>query len=160
MRITVLVVGKNRGVLAPAVREFEERASRYWKLEVTEVDAGAARGPRADQDGIRRAEGRRLARRIPDRTKVWALTREGEDISSDGLARVLGAHALEGGPDVTFLIGGAFGLDPELVRGVDRRISLSQLTLPHALARLVLAEQLYRAGTILRNEPYHKGTSE
>ena len=73
---------------------------------------------------------------------------------------VLKSAGLAGGPGITFLIGGAFGLDPELVRGADHRVSLSTLTLPHAFARLLLAEQLYRAGTILRNEPYHKGTAE
>ncbi len=160
MRIMVLVVGKNRGTLAPAVREYEERASRYWKLEVREVDAGSGRGSRSDTEAIRRAEGRRLAARIPEGGGVWALTREGKGTSSEGLAQTLGAEAVAGGPGVTFLIGGAFGLDPELVRGADHRVSLSILTLPHAFARLLLAEQLYRAGTILRNEPYHKGAAE
>lgn len=157
MKITVLIVGQRRGPLAPAVLEFEERASRYWKLEIVEVDAGTGRGGAPDEDEVRRAEGRRLRARLPEAEEVWALTRGGKGTSSEELARTLGDRALRGAPGVTFLIGGAFGLDRDIVQEADRRLSISAMTLPHAFARLVLAEQLYRAGTILRNEPYHKG---
>jgi 23S rRNA (pseudouridine1915-N3)-methyltransferase len=158
MKISVLTVGASRGVLAPAIREIEERASRYWKLEIVEVDGGVGRGASADEQRVREAEARRLRARLLDRVEVWALTRSGTQRSSETFARTLGARAMEGGRDLAFLIGGAFGLDPSLVDEADHRLSLSEMTLPHLLARLVLAEQLYRAGTILRNEPYHKGS--
>jgi 23S rRNA (pseudouridine1915-N3)-methyltransferase len=78
-------------------------------------------------------------------------------MDSPGLTRYLEKCALDSVREVAFLIGGAFGLSPDLIAEADRRLSLSGLTLPHEMARLVLAEQLYRAGTISRGEPYHKG---
>jgi len=83
-----------------------------------------------------------------------ALEVNGERWTSDKLARFLGDCDLHAVTDVAFLIGGAYGLPPEVSKAADRRLSLSDLTLPHRLARLVLAEQLYRGFTILRNEPY------
>jgi 23S rRNA (pseudouridine1915-N3)-methyltransferase len=157
MKLTVLVVGKIRGPLDTAVQEFEARAARYWKLEVVEVDAGIPRGGTHDAREVRRAEGERLIQRTPEGSETWALTRQGTLVSSPELAELLGARMVQGTGDVTFLIGGAFGLDPQIVRGASKRLSLGPMTLPHGMARLVLAEQLYRAGTILRNEPYHKG---
>lgn len=159
MKITVLVVGKVRGPLAQAVQEFETRAARYWTLDVVEVDAGVGRGDANDAKAVRSAEGERLMKRVPESSEAWALSRTGLPISSSDLAAVLGARMLRGSGDVTFLIGGAYGLDPTALRNAARSLSLSAMTLPHEMARLVLAEQLYRAGTILRKEPYHKGVT-
>ena len=86
-----------------------------------------------------------------------ALTRSGEPLGSEALARFLGDLALRSSPGVAFLIGGAHGLGAGVLAQARRRLALSAMTLPHELARVVLAEQLYRAGTILRGEPYHKG---
>ena len=88
-----------------------------------------------------------------------ALTRTGRGMSSADLASYLDDQALHSTPEVCFVIGGAFGLGPGILNRAQKRWSLSKATLPHELARLVLAEQLYRAGTILKNEPYHKGPS-
>ena len=114
----------------------------------------AARAPtRAVQQA---EEAERLRRRIPARARVVALAREGEGWSSAELARRFGRWQEEGRP-LAFVIGGSTGLDPAFLAGADARWSLGPLTLPHELARVVVAEQLYRAGTILRGEPYHKG---
>ena len=156
MKLTVLAVGKVRRPLDAAVSEFEVRAGRYWKLDVVEVAAGTG-GGKEDPDRVRAAEGERIRARIPDQGQVWVLTREGKRMSSEELARNLGRASVQSLPGITFVLGGAFGLEPELVDGAQRRVSLSAMTLPHEVARLVLAEQLYRAGTILRGEPYHKG---
>ena len=86
-----------------------------------------------------------------------ALTRTGRAWDSLELADYLGRLAAAGHPGPAFLIGGAYGLAEEALRAARHRLSLSAMTLPHDLARLVLAEQLYRAGTIRRGEPYHKG---
>ncbi len=156
MKISVLVVGRVRRTLVPAVEEFEARAARYRKLEFVEVDSGAARGRGKDPASVRSAEGARLGRRIPKGSEVWALTRGGSGFSSDAFARLLGLRATDGRSGVTFLTGGAFGLDRTLLHAAGRRLTLSGMTISHGLARLLLAEQLYRAGTILRGEPYHK----
>jgi 23S rRNA (pseudouridine1915-N3)-methyltransferase len=157
MKLTILVVGKMRGLLEPAVHEFETRAAKYWKLDIVEVDAGLGRGGAHDPREVQRAEGERLIQRIPEGSDTWALTRLGTPMSSSELAALLGARMVQGSGDLAFLIGGAHGLDSETLRKATRSLSLSVMTLPHEMARLVLAEQLYRAGTILRNEPYHKG---
>lgn len=155
MKVTVVVVGRARGPAAPAIADYEERAARYWKLEVVTVDGGG--GGRDDRASVLAAEGARILARLPVGAEVIALTRDGRPWSSRRLARHLGDRALHGLGDVAFVIGGAWGLDPEVRRRATRALSLSALTLPHELARLVLTEQLYRAGAILRGEPYHKG---
>ncbi|NNF37179.1 MAG: 23S rRNA (pseudouridine(1915)-N(3))-methyltransferase RlmH [Gemmatimonadetes bacterium] len=155
MKVIVIAVGRVRGDLAPAVAGYEARAAHYWKLETVEVDAGA--GGREDRDSVMAAEADRLLTRIPDGAEVVALTRDGKSWSSLRLSKYLGDRGLHGLGDVVFVIGGAFGLDPRVLARAARRLSLSAMTLPHEMARLVLAEQLYRAGSILRNEPYHKG---
>lgn len=143
-----------RGALAELVGEYEKRAARYFDLEVVEVDPGPAELP---PERRMAAEADALRRRVPDALEVFVLTRRGKGLGSSGLARHLGEAATYARPGVAFVIGGAFGLDPAFLRAADYRLSLSPMTLPHGLARLVLAEQLYRAGTILRGEPYHKG---
>ncbi len=151
-----MTVGRVKGALQASVSEFETRASRYWKLEVVEVDAGGGKG--TSPEAVRAAEEARLLARIPDAAEVIALTRDGEPMSSVELARYLEEQGVRSSPGVTFVIGGAFGLGHGVLDRAQRRLALSHMTLPHEMARLVLAEQLYRAGTILRNEPYHKGS--
>lgn len=154
MKLTLRCVGGVKGPLAPAVREFRDRASRYWDLDVTEVAEG--RGDRPAP--VMEEEAHRLLDGMPKDPVVWALTRAGKGITSRGLASYLESLAVGGSPGVTFLLGGAYGLAADVLDRADRRLSLSPMTLPHDLARLVLLEQLYRAGTIRRNEPYHKGS--
>jgi 23S rRNA (pseudouridine1915-N3)-methyltransferase len=152
----VVAVGRVRGALEAAVAEYEERAARYWKFEVAEVEAGApGRNPPAAR--VMEAEGARILPRIPEGFVVFALTRSGKGIGSRALASALEEAGVRSRPGVAFVLGGAFGLDASVLGRADRRISLSAMTLPHEMARLVLAEQLYRAGTLLRGEPYHKG---
>lgn len=156
MKLHIVAVGSPGRLLRPAIVEYEERAARYWPLEAVEVKAEPARRG-ADIDAVRRAEAERLSARVPDAVDTVVLTREGKASTSTGLARYLQRLAVQGLPGAAFLIGGAWGMAEELLDGATERLSLSTLTLPHDLARLVLAEQLYRAGTIARGEPYHKG---
>ena len=156
MKILVVAVGRVRGSLEGAVADYEERARRYWKLEVAEVEAGAS-GRNPDPRRVKEAEGERILSRIPDPLAVLALTRGGRGVGSRELATELETFAVQSHPGVAFVLGGAFGLADAVLGRAQRQISLSHMTLPHEMARLVLAEQLYRAGTILRGEPYHKG---
>lgn len=152
MKVSVIAVGKARG-LEPVLSEYEFRAARYWRLDVVEVPQ--ARGGMAAAVLPKEAEAIR-SRLQPGFVRV-ALTRGGRGWSSVDMARRL--ERFSRGPErgVHFLIGGAFGLADDLRRECNWELSLSSFTLPHDFARLVLMEQLYRAGTILRSEPYHKG---
>jgi 23S rRNA (pseudouridine1915-N3)-methyltransferase len=155
VKVWVLSVGRPGPLLAGAIAEYERRAARYWSLAVAQVRA--ERGSRgATAEDVRDIEAARLLARLPAGAEVVALTRAGESWTSLRLARLLAAPAT-GRAGVAFLIGGAHGLGASVLRRADRRMRLSSLTLPHDAARLVLAEQIYRAGTILRGEPYHKG---
>lgn len=156
MKLSVIAVGRVRPPLDRAVAEYEARAGRYWKLETIEVAAGSSGGGK-DVGRAWKDEEERIRARIPEGSRLWVLTREGRGLTSVGLARALGDAALGSVPGITFVIGGAWGLATGLLADAERRLSLSSMTLPHEVARLVLAEQLYRAGTILKNEPYHKG---
>lgn len=152
MRISIVAVGRT-GSLAPVIEDYRTRAARRWTLEVVEVRQ--ARGTVAARV-LRREAAAIRARLRPGFVRV-AVTRDGDGLSSPELARWLERLEREAARGIHFVIGGAFGLDPEIRGECSARLSLSTLTLPHDLARLLLLEQLYRAGTILGNHPYHKG---
>lgn len=156
MKILVIAVGRSRGALTEAIADYEERAARYWKLELAEVAEGV-KGGHPEPDRVKEAEAERILARVPDGLDLVALTREGKGMRSATLSRYLQQRAVRAHPGVAFVIGGAFGLAPSVLERADRRLSLSPMTFPHDMARLFLAEQLYRAGTIVRGEPYHKG---
>ena len=154
MRVVVAAVGKPRDRhLAAAIDEYETRATRYWPLSVAEVREASGRGVSPAE--AREREGARLLERIPAGALLIACDERGERLTSPAFAQLL-SGARDDARDVGFVIGGAFGL-PDAVRdAAARAMQLAPWTLPHELARLVLAEQLYRAGTIARGEPYHK----
>ncbi len=156
MKITSIVVGRAGAPLKDAILEYETRAGRYWKFNVIEVASGGRGRAKAHPDRAIEVEETLLLARLPERAQIVALTRTGRGMSSTGLADYLHDHAVQATSEVCFVIGGAFGLGTGILDRAQKRWSLSEATLPHELARLVLAEQLYRAGTIIRNEPYHK----
>lgn len=145
-------VGEPDGAVAAAIRAYEERAGRYFDYEAVVVDV-ASRGEPAE---VRRREGQRLLERVPAKLEWFALTRQGQGLTSRRLARYLQELGTYGKEGAAFLVGGAHGLSDEVLGRSRYRLSLSPMTLPHDMARLVLTEQLYRAGTIARGEPYHK----
>jgi 23S rRNA (pseudouridine1915-N3)-methyltransferase len=154
MRLVVAVVGKARNrALGEAIRDYEERAARYWPLDVREVREERATGVSVEK--VKEREGLRLAESLPERAQTVACEIDGRSFSSTQFADFLQA-AREQDRDVAFLIGGAFGLAPTLRTASTIKLSLAPWTLPHEIARLVLVEQIYRAGTIVRGEPYHK----
>jgi 23S rRNA (pseudouridine1915-N3)-methyltransferase len=154
MRLVVAVVGKARNpALGEAIRDYEKRAARYWPLDVHEVREERAAGISVDK--VREREGKRLAEKVPERAQTVACELGGRSLDSTQFAAFL-QSAREQDRDLAFLIGGAFGLPGDLTARSSVRLSLAPWTLPHEIARLVLAEQIYRAGTIVRGEPYHK----
>ncbi len=154
MRLVVAVVGKARNpALGEAIRDYEKRAARYWQLDVHEVREEKATGIPLDK--VREREGQRLADKVPERAQTVACDLEGRSLDSAQFAEFL-KSARDQDRDLAFLIGGAFGLPSELTARSTVKLSLAPWTLPHEIARLVLVEQIYRAGTIVRGEPYHK----
>jgi 23S rRNA (pseudouridine1915-N3)-methyltransferase len=135
-----------------AIDDYERRAARYWPLEFIEVKAEPARSRTPDE--VKRLEGARLLERATG--TIVALDERGRTFSTDAFAKWI-SDQRDRAVDVSFVVGGAFGLDDPVRKRATLVISLSPWTLPHEMARLVLAEQLYRAGTIQRGEPYHKG---
>ncbi len=153
VRIRVVAVGRDRsGLYAPAVEEYARRISRYARFEIVEVSEARkyAGTPRAKEE-----EGEAILARLDSREELVALDERGKEHTSLELARRLQAW-IEGGRDVALAIGGSDGLSQAVLSRARERIALSRLTLAHRLARLVLVEQLYRALTILKGEPYHK----
>lgn len=144
--------------MADAVAEYQKRAARYWTLDVVEVKEERGRKGISDEQ-IRAAESDRLLERVPAGAEIVALSREGKTWSSDQLAKYLNDLAVQGRAGAAFLIGGALGLSSSALQKADRILSISAMTLTHELARLLFTEQLYRAGTISRGEPYHKARS-
>ena len=154
MRIVIVCVGKPRDpAIGAAIREYEARAGRYWPLGVHEVREEPARSATADL--VREREGTRIAAQLPAGATVAACDERGTPMTSAEFASWL-QREREAARDVAFVIGGAYGLGPPVRARATRTIALAPWTLPHELARLVLVEQLYRAGTIVRGEPYHK----
>ena len=153
MRLVVAAVGKPRNAaLAAAIDEYETRAARYWPLVVHEV-----REEKAGSMGVetvKAREGERLAERAGT-ARIVACDPGGKSLTSEEFAAWLQKEG-DSDRDTAFVIGGAYGLSDDLLRKAPMRLSLAPWTLPHELARLVLAEQLYRAGSIARGEPYHK----
>jgi 23S rRNA (pseudouridine1915-N3)-methyltransferase len=140
MRYRVVAVGRMKDpALRAACDEYIDRLRHYTKVEEREVKEEA-----------------RVLGTVPEGARLVALTRKGEEWTSGQLAEWTAQWEMEG-RDVTFAIGGADTLPDEVLRKADRLWSLSRLTLPHELARVVVYEQLYRAYTIRRGEPYHRG---
>jgi 23S rRNA (pseudouridine1915-N3)-methyltransferase len=144
MRLSIVAVGRLRTAWRAAADDYIRRLRRHVTLDEVEV-----REVGLDEEATR------LEAKVPAGAVVVALDRDGQQFSSEALARQLDAWRLAARP-VACIIGGSHGLHPRLLQKASLRWSLGLLTLPHELARVVVLEQLYRAGTILRGEPYHK----
>jgi 23S rRNA (pseudouridine1915-N3)-methyltransferase len=159
LKLLVLAIGRAGRLLEPAIAEYQTRAARYWTLDIIEVKEERARAGLTAED-VKNAEAERLLKRVPRDMEMIALTRTGDAWTSERLARHIERTAVESGDGIAFIIGGSLGLGDAVLRQAQRRMRLSTYTFPHDLARLILLEQLYRAGTIVRNEPYHKGSAD
>ena len=135
-------------------RDYARRLRGGWSLELVELPA-AKRTARSPAARLVEEEGERLLAALPPRANVVALDERGTTMASAGLARRLADWQREGAP-LALMIGGPDGLSARCLARASLRWSLSPLTLPHALVRVVVAEQLYRAWSILHRHPYHR----
>jgi 23S rRNA (pseudouridine1915-N3)-methyltransferase len=153
VKLRLISVGRDRSKLfEPAVQEYAARLGHYCRFELVEVpEARKARDPAAAVD----EEAEAILARLKPQEALVALDERGKALASRAFAQQLG-RMLQEGRDLAFCIGGAEGLGDAVRRRASLVLSLSPMTLPHRLARVVLAEQLYRAFTLLRGEPYHR----
>lgn len=155
MRIHVMAVGQRMpSWVQDAVSEYSKRMPPHCRFEFREIAAGH-RGKNADVDRILQAEGQALLKAIPKDCRVIALDRTGQQFDTPALAGHL-RDWMRDGRDTALLIGGPEGLAADVLQKCDATWSLSSLTFAHPLVRVLLAEQLYRAWTIIDNHPYHK----
>ncbi len=153
-RATIVAVGRLKGWAADGCDDYLSRLRRYFPVEVVEVPKEDVN--RRTPEEVLDTEAAKLLRRLPNPAYTIALDRErGEGLSSEGLARRLDALGLSGRSHVAFVLGGPLGLSQEILERADALVSFGPITLPHALARVVLLEQLYRAAKIGRGEKYH-----
>ena len=154
MRLTLLAAGtKLPNWINDGFKEYAERLSGEYRLELKEVPVAQRSG--ADIKQALNKERDKMISAIPSNAYVVALQVQGKMLSSEELAEFLQSRAQDG-RDVVFCIGGPDGIPPEVDARANFRWSLSTLTLPHALARVVVAEALYRAVMIIKRHPYHR----
>jgi 23S rRNA (pseudouridine1915-N3)-methyltransferase len=155
MKLLVVAVGARMpGWVDEGFEEYSKRMPRGMKTELIEIrPEPRSSGKSAEQ--LMAAEAERIERAVPRDAFRVALDERGREISTGDLARWLASRA-QSGRDVAFLIGGTDGLAEGVKRAAQASLRLSAMTLPHGLARVLLAEQLYRAASILENHPYHR----
>ena len=154
MNIKVIVVGKfKEKYWAEAEAEYKKRLTPYAKISLIELPDLPFK-TEADRDRIRLAEAEKIKSSIPDNAYVIALTEEGKKFNSEQFSKWM-EKLNETGQPIVLIIGGPMGLDRDFLKSVNATISLSDLTFPHQLARVVLFEQLYRAAMINSKKQYH-----
>ena len=156
MKLTLLCIGKlSASWIQEGAGDYSGRIRRYLPLSIEELKEIKVGGKKADAQQIRQREGESLLQKIPASAFAVALDEQGKSVESEKLSQFIGKHMLDGTQELVFLIGGAYGLSESVKQRANMTLSLSAMTLTHQMARLLLLEQIYRAMTILRNEPYH-----
>ena len=158
-KVTILCVGKlKEKFYAEAVAEYSKRLKRHCTLEIVELPESRLPDDPSPAE-IRQAlatEAALIESKLPKGGAVIAMCIEGKELSSTALAEKVEQFGLSGASQLTFLIGGSVGLDSSLKQKADLRLSMSPMTFPHHLARIMLLEQIYRAYQILAGSKYHK----
>lgn len=153
-RCTLICVGKPKGWAAQGSEDYASRLRRYFHLDIVEIAEEDIN--RLSRQEVLSKEGQRLLKSIPTDAYVISLERDrGKQHPSERIARKLEDLGVTGRSHIAITIGGPLGLSPDVLQRSQELWSLGEITLPHALARVVLLEQLYRAAKIHRNEKYH-----
>lgn len=154
MRITFISVGQvKKAHLKDGVEEYIKRIKRYFPVDVIEVkdESVSLKMPRED---VLKKEGERILKKLPPGNFIVALGEKGKEYSSRGFASFVNGLLTGGKKGITFIVGGAYGLHEDVYGAAGLVMSLSRMTLAHDMARLMISEQVYRAFTIIRGEPY------
>lgn len=155
MKIQLWSIGKAHDrELKPAIDQFTQRCNNYFQVEWN-IIAGPRNAAQLNETELKRKEGEIIQQLLEKNDYLVALDERGQQPGSEGMADFINSRANESTRRLIFLIGGAYGLDESVLAQARFKWSLSKLTFPHQLVRLILAEQLYRAFTIMRNEKYH-----
>ena len=159
LKIKFITVGSlSEKFWVDACDEYKKRLSQAYK--VSEVQLKEERLPKNPSDGeiaaALNAEGEKILAEIPPRSTLVALCIEGKQLSSPGLASFMDREATNGSSEICFVIGSSYGLCDKVKNAANLRLSMSKLTFPHQLARVMLHEAVYRAGEILKGSRYHK----
>jgi 23S rRNA (pseudouridine1915-N3)-methyltransferase len=155
MKIWFWSIGKaHDSYVKEGITEFTKRITKYFPVEWTIIPVPKNAGTLSEMD-LKKKEGETILQCLKPDDYLIALDEHGKQLSSEALSEFLQERASASTRNVVFLIGGAFGLDAVILKRAQLKWSLSQLTFPHQLVRLILAEQVYRACTILKNEKYH-----
>ena len=155
MKIWLWSIGKaHDSYVKEGITEFTKRISKYFPVEWNIIPVPKNAGMLSEMD-LKKREGETILQWLKADDYLIALDEHGKQFSSEGLSEFLQERASASNKNLVFLIGGAYGLDAAVLQRAQLKWSLSQLTFPHQLVRLILAEQVYRACTILKNEKYH-----
>ena len=155
MKIHFWAIGKNHEpYVKSGVEDFSKRISKYFSVEWNIIPLPKNSAMMSEMD-LKKKEGEMILDWLQKDDYLVALDENGKQMSSVQLSQFLQSRANESVKRIVFVIGGAFGLDEAVLKKANTKWSLSQLTFPHQLVRLILAEQIYRACTILKNEKYH-----
>jgi 23S rRNA (pseudouridine1915-N3)-methyltransferase len=156
MKFRVIWIGSNTdGEFAEAIERYLNRIKHFFPIEVVELPPDRSRQS-ANDVAIMRAQSARLLAAIPEKGFNVVLDERGQALDSLKFAKWLERLTIDSPHGVNFVMGGDVGFDDSVRRRADKLLSLSAMTLPHQVARLVLLEQIYRACTLIRNIPYHK----
>ncbi len=159
MRITILCVGKiKEKFYREALEEYQKRLSKYCKLEIIEVadEKTPDKASATEEEQIKEKEAKRILDKIKEDTFVCTLEIAGKRFSSEGFAEFIEKSGIHGISSICFVIGGSLGLHTSVLARSNQSLSFSDMTFPHQLMRVILAEQIYRAFRIIHKEPYHK----
>lgn len=158
MKITIVTAGKiKEKYLTAGINEFLKRLGPFANVKIVEINEEKMKDnpSEAEKQQTLQQEGQRLLRQVPEGSYLFVLDVYGQQLSSEKLAAKLDSLALHGHSNITFLIGGAFGLSEEVRQAADFRLSFSPMTFTHQMIRLLLVEQIYRCFKINRGEKYH-----
>ena len=159
MKITIISVGKvKEKFYRDAISEYEKRLSRYCKFQIIEVtdEKTPDKASAIEEEQIKEKEADRILSHIKDDAYVITLEIMGKKLDSVSFANLIQQKAVHGTSHIQFVIGGSLGLHQKVSQRSDYKLSFSDMTFPHQLMRVILAEQIYRAYRIISGEPYHK----